>query len=168
MILRTTGLPSWLPPVWRTCIALALARSSSTGVKRVRVALPVSPVRHRSAGGDGYHRPHGKVARRHEERVASPPRHQEEDDYSPSDDGTNSASESERWSPGLSPACLVLFPLGGLLLLGVRALGAWVLGPQADSLSAGLVLILDSFQVLTISDATTSARRVFDGQRAPS
>jgi hypothetical protein len=115
--------------VWWSCIASALARSSSAGGKRAHVALPVSPARQGSSGRDHHHRAHGKVARHHEERVTTPPRHRDDDDYTPSEDvgESTSASESERLNPVLSSACLVWFPFGGPLCLGAWALGlgAW-------------------------------------------
>jgi hypothetical protein len=127
-------LPLWLSPVWWSCIAAALARSTSAGAKRAHVALPVSPARQGSSGHGQRHRAHGKVARHHEEPVPSPPRHRDnDDDYTPSEDvgESTSASESERLNPVLSSACLVWFLLGGPLCLGAWALGlgAWGRGP---------------------------------------
>ena len=114
---------------WWSCIATALARSSGAGGKRAHVALPVSPARQESSGRDHRHRAHGKVARHHVERVVTPPRHRDDDDYTPSEDvgESTSASESERLNPVLSSACLVWFLFGGPLCLGAWALGlgAW-------------------------------------------
>jgi hypothetical protein len=118
---------------WWSCIASAFARSSGAGGKRAHVALPISPVRQGSSGRDRLHRAHGKVARHHEERVVSPPRHRDDDDYTPSEDvdESTSASESERLNPVLSSACLVWFVFGGLLCHGSWALGlgTWGHGP---------------------------------------
>ena len=129
---------------WWSCIATALARSSGAGGKRAHVALPVSPARQESSGRDHRHRAHGKVARHHVERVVTPPRHQDDDDYTPSEDVDESSttSESERLNSGLTPACLVWFLLGGLRRLWALGLGAWVLWPRDVFPSAGLVLIL--------------------------
>jgi hypothetical protein len=103
----------------------ALARSSSAGGKRAHVAPPVSPARQGSSGRDRSHRAHGKVARLHEEVVSSPPRHRDDDDYTPSEGvgESSSASESERLIPGLTLACFVWFVLGGPLCFGSWALG---------------------------------------------
>jgi hypothetical protein len=126
VILRSTGPPARLSPLWWTCIALALARSSSAGAKRARVALPVTPDRQ---GSSGHRRPHhhaqGKKARVHEEPVPSPPRHRDDDDYSPSDvdDESTSGTKSDRLNPVLSLACFVWLFLGGLLGLGSWAFG---------------------------------------------
>jgi hypothetical protein len=123
----------WLSPIWWSCIAAALARSSGAGGKCAHVALLVSPVRQGSSGRDRLHRAHGKVARHHEERVISPPRHRDDDDYTPSEDvdESTSASESERLNPVLSSACLVWFVFGGPLCHGSWALGlgTWGRGP---------------------------------------
>ena len=107
------------------CIAVALARTPSAGGKRAHVALPVSPARKGSSGRDHRHRAHGKVARHHEEMVDSPPRHRDDDDYTPSEGvgESSSASESERLNPVLTSACLVW-----LLFGGPSCLGAWALG----------------------------------------
>jgi hypothetical protein len=124
--LRSTGSPAWLSPLWWSCIALALARSSSAGAKRAHVALPVTPDRQ---GSSGHRRPHhqaqGKKARVHEEPVPSPPRHRDDDDYSPSDvdDESTSGTKSDRLNPVLSLACFVWFVFGGPLGLGSWAFG---------------------------------------------
>jgi hypothetical protein len=160
-------LPVWLSPVWWSCIAAALARSSSAGVKRARVALPVSPARQGPSGhGRPHHRAHGKVARYHEEPVPSPPRHRDDGDYTPSEDvdGTTSGSESDRLNSVLSLACFVWFLFGGPLCLGVcgpcGAAGRFPFrGPRLNP---------RFFAVLMILGATTSDHRAFGGRQVPS
>jgi hypothetical protein len=156
-----------LSPIWWSCIAAALARSSGAGGKRAHVALPVSPARRSFSGRDRHHRAHGKVARHHEERVATPPRHQDDDDYTPTEDvdGSTSASESERWNPGLSSACLVWFVFGALRALGP---GPWGLGPGAVGRFPfrGSGFNLSFYAVLMIMGAATNDRRAFGGQQA--
>jgi hypothetical protein len=177
---------------WRTCIALALARSSSAGAKRAHVALPVTPDRQ---GSSGHRRPHhhaqGKKARVHEAPVPSPPRHRDDDDYSPSDvDETTSGTKSDRLIPVLSLACFVwLFwvacwalgpgPLGSgpeaagrsfRWPFGPWVLGLWArgLGPRAAFLSAGPVLSLGFSLARMTLVAATRVLPVFGGRRAPS
>jgi hypothetical protein len=122
----TTDLPAWFSPPWWSCIATALARSSSAGVAPARVALPVSPARQGSSGQKRpHHHAHGKVARVREEPVPSPRRHRVDDDYTPSEDGggSTSGSSSERLNSVLSLACFVCLFFGGPLCLGAWALG---------------------------------------------
>ena len=112
------------------CASLtALARPTSAGVKRAHVALPVSPTRQGSSGHRRPHHAHGKVARVREETVPSPPRYQDDGDYTPSEDvgESTSRSESERLNSVLSLACFVLFAFGSPLGLGSWAfgLGSW-------------------------------------------
>lgn len=129
--LRSTGSPARLSPLWWSCNALALARSSSAGAKRAHVALPVTPD---WQGSSGHRRPHHhaqrKKARVHEEPVPSPPRHRDDDDYSPSDvdDESTSGTKSDRLNPVLSLACFVWLFLVARWALGPGPLGS---GPRA-------------------------------------
>ena len=119
-----------LSPIGGRASLLALARSTSAGAKRAHVAFPVSPDRQ---GSSGRRRPHhhaqGKRARVHEAPAPSPPRHQDDDDFSLSDvDESTSGTKSDRLIPVLSLACFVWLFWVACLALGPGPLGS---GPEA-------------------------------------
>jgi hypothetical protein len=130
VILRSTGLPARLSPFGGLASLSALARSTSAGAKRAHVAFPVSPDRQ---GSSGRRRPHhhaqGKRARVHEAPAPSPPRRQDDDDFSKSDvDESTSGTKSDRLIPVLSLACFVWLFWVACSALGPGPFGS---GPEA-------------------------------------
>jgi hypothetical protein len=114
--LRFIGFPLWLSPVWRPCIASALACSASAGASSAGAALPSSPApRHRRRSPP---RAQGKTAR---DRVEPVPAHQDRRHNFDDDDGFSDVDESasgsvlERWYLGLSGLLLLVllwWPVG--------------------------------------------------------